>query len=243
MPTNDRPGQPDQGPWRDPAAFPPYRVDDLRSSHTRAPAHDAIRVPSTVSERTGPGPAVSGLWTAETDLTRDPVTGGEAIGERIIVTGRVLDAAGEPVRGTVIEIWQSNAAGRYRDEADQHDAPLDPNFTGRGRCITGDDGTYRFLTIKPAAYPWKNHPNAWRPAHIHFSVFGDELAARLVTQMYFPGDPLLELDPIVMAVPAEGRPRIVAQYDHSVTEEAWALGYRFDIVLRGPSATPADPVL
>ena len=225
---------------RDPAVSPPDRVPDLRSSQLRAPAHEPIRVPATPSERPGPGPALADHWELIGDLTRTPA-GGEAIGERIIVAGRVLDEVGRGVPGALIEIWQANAAGRYRTEVDRHDAPLDPNFTGVGRLRTDDDGHYRLLTIRPAAYPWKNHPNAWRPAHIHFSLFGPSLRARLVTQMYFRGDPLLPLDPIYMAVPSEARERLLAAYDHAITEEAWALGFRFDIVLTGPASTPADP--
>jgi protocatechuate 3,4-dioxygenase beta subunit len=225
---------------RSPDVSPPYRVPDLRSSALRAPTAEPVAIPVTPSELTGPGPVMSARWPELTDLTRSE-DGGEAIGERIIVTGRVVGDDGAPVPGTVLEIWQANAAGRYRTEIDRHDAPLDPHFSGVGRCITDADGRYRLLTIRPGAYPWKNHPNAWRPAHIHFSIFGPSLRSRLVTQMYFPGDPLHPLDPIFMAVPEAARERIVARYDHAVTEEAWALGFRFDIVLNGPGATPADP--
>jgi protocatechuate 3,4-dioxygenase beta subunit len=153
----------------------------------------------------------------------------------------VLDERGEAFPGTVVEIWQANAAGRYAHDAEDHAAPLDPKFVGVGRCLTASDGSYRFTTIRPGAYPWQNHPNAWRPGHIHFSVFGPSLTGRLVTQMYFPGDPLQAFDPIIQAVPEESRPRLIAQYDHEVTEEAWALGFRFDVVLAGEAATPADP--
>ena len=177
------------------------------------------------------------MFTEVIDLTRQ-ATGSAALGERIIVAGRVLDDGGQPVAGTLVEVWQANAAGRYRHDSDQHDAPLDPNFAGAGRCITDTEGRYRFLTVKPGAYPWGNHPNAWRPAHIHFSVFGPALATRLVTQMYFPGDPLHALDPIFNSVPEPvARARLVAEYDHSLTEANWALGYRWDIVLRGPQST------
>jgi protocatechuate 3,4-dioxygenase beta subunit len=139
-------------------------------------------------------------------------------------------------------VWQANAAGRYVHTRDQHDAPLDPNFLGLGRCVTEDDGSYRFETIKPGAYPWENHPNAWRPAHIHFSVFGTSFTSRLITQMYFPGDPLHELDPILNSTPdADARERLIATYAHDVTRSGWALGYHFDIVLGGVGATPADP--
>jgi len=157
------------------------------------------------------------------------------------VTGRVLDEHGKPVPNTLVEVWQANAAGRYLHKADQWPGPLDPNFLGIGRCLTDADGVYRFLTIRPGAYPWKNHPNAWRPAHIHFSLFGPSLVSRLVTQMYFPDDPLFALDPIFNAIPSEtARAGLVSQYAHDVTESEWALGFRWDIVLRGPQATPFE---
>lgn len=154
------------------------------------------------------------------------------------MTGRVLDEDGKPQRNTLLEIWQANAAGRYVHEADQHDAPIDPNFLGSGRCVTDDNGTYRFYTIKPGAYPWPNHANAWRPNHIHFSLFGASIATRLVTQMYFPGDPLLELDPIYQGSPPGYRELMVADFSLDATEEGFALGYQFDLVLRGRNATP-----
>ena len=142
---------------------------------------------------------------------------------------------------TLVEIWQANASGRYAHGADDHPAPLDPNFTGAGRALTDGDGRYRFLTVKPGAYPWRNHANAWRPAHIHFSVFGPELGSRLVTQMYFPGDPLLPIDPVLQAIPEQrGRDLLVAAFDLGLTEPEWALGYRWDIVLRGRAATPRE---
>ncbi|MFO7544032.1 MAG: protocatechuate 3,4-dioxygenase subunit beta [Trueperaceae bacterium] len=159
---------------------------------------------------------------------------GEPLGERIIVTGRVLDEAGRPVRNALLEVWQANAAGRYIRKKDQHDAPLDPNFDGFGRVLTDADGTYRFTSIKPGAYPWRNHHNAWRPPHIHFSVFGRNFHSRLVTQMYFPGDPLLAFDPIYQGIPDEAaRQRLISHFDRDTTTPEWALGYRFDIVLAG----------
>jgi protocatechuate 3,4-dioxygenase beta subunit len=166
---------------------------------------------------------------------------GEPLGERIVVTGRVVDGDGRPVRSQLVEVWQANAAGRYVHQRDQHPAPLDPNFTGMGRCLTDDDGGYRFTTIKPGAYPWRNHLNAWRPAHIHFSLFGTEFTQRMISQMYFPGDPLLPLDPIYQSVvdPA-ARERLVATYDHGVTEPEWLIGYRWDIVLTGPHRTVTE---
>jgi protocatechuate 3,4-dioxygenase beta subunit len=141
----------------------------------------------------------------------------------------------------MIEIWQANAAGRYQHPGDQHDAPLDPNFHGEGRVFTDQDGHYEFTTIKPGAYPWRNHPNAWRPNHIHYSLFGPGFATRLVTQMYFPGDPLLALDPVFHSIPDRGaRERLVSQFDIGITRPEWALGYRFDFVLRGRGQTPFE---
>jgi len=180
-----------------------------------------------------------GEW--DNDMTKNAVMNGEPLGERIIVTGRVLDEGGVPLPRTLVEVWQCNAAGRYIHGRDQHPAPIDPNFIGVGRCITDDDGVYRFTTIRPGAYPWRNHPNAWRPAHIHFSLFGPAFVTRVITQMYFPGDQLHDLDPIMGAIPKEHWPRVIATYDHSVTQEEWALGFRWDIVLRGPDATPFEP--
>jgi len=224
----------------DTEAMPPLDHAGYGSTSHRHPDQPAVPLAQTLSEVTGPGPALAGLTEDDADLTTNAGTGAEALGERIIVTGRVLDEDGTPQPRTLVEIWQCNAAGRYVHDADQHPAPLDPNFVGRGRCVTDDAGTYRFLTIKPGAYPWRNHPNAWRPAHIHFSLFGPALVTRLITQMYFPGDPLHELDPIMGSVPREHRSRMIGAYDHTITQEEWALGYRFDIVLRGPEATPFE---
>jgi len=222
--------------------FPPYLYEAYQSTRRRAPTLPLIDVPLTLSELTGPGPAISAITPEDADLTRNAGTGGEAIGQRIIVTGRVLDDHGQPVPNTLMEIWQANASGRYLHKRDQWPGPLDPNFLGIGRCLTDANGVYRFLTIRPGAYPWKNHPNAWRPAHIHFSVFGPSALSRLVTQMYFPDDSLHSIDPIMQSVPTEAaRQRLIAAYDHNVTEPEWALGYRWDIVIRGPYATPFEP--
>lgn len=222
--------------------FPPYFYEAYRGTVRRAPQQPLVAIPQTLSELTGPGPAISAVSAADDDLTRNLGTGNEAIGERIIVTGRVLDEHGAPLPNTLLEIWQANAAGRYRHRVDQHHAPLDPNFLGFGRCLTDEQGVYRFTTIRPGAYPWENHPNAWRPAHIHFSLLGPALLSRLVTQMYFPGDPLQPLDPIFNSVPTEAaRARLIAQYAHEVTQPGYALGYRFDIVLHGETATPFEP--
>ncbi len=217
---------------------PPYLHPPYASSIRRAPTHPPILIPQTLSEVTGP--TFTQEQTRPIDLTR--VDAGLALGERIIVSGRVLDEDGRPARNTVIEIWQANAAGRYRHKSDQHDAPLDPHFIGCARAVTDEAGRYRFITIKPGAYPWNNHPNAWRPAHIHFSVFGPAFATRLVTQMYFPGDPLLDYDPIYNSIPhADARARLVSAFDLSITIPAQALGYHFDIVLRGRKSTPVEP--
>jgi protocatechuate 3,4-dioxygenase, beta subunit len=214
-----------------PLAWPAYR-----STLRRAPSLAPIRIPVTRSELAGPAPIDDAVAPGEADLTRRHA--GAPLGERIVVTGRLFDDADRPLAGRVIEIWQANAAGRYAHAGDQHAAPLDPSFTGVGRAVTDADGGYRFVTIKPGAYPWRNHPNAWRPAHIHFSVLGPSFVSRLVTQMYFPGDPLLVLDPIFNAVPARHRERLVARFDLAVTEPEWALGYCFDLVVRGSRATP-----
>jgi protocatechuate 3,4-dioxygenase beta subunit len=195
-----------------------------------------IILPHTLSEITGPVFGHDDIGPLDNDLTKHH--GGEPLGERITVSGRVLDDGGRPVSNTLIEIWQCNSAGRYAHKVDQHPAPLDPNFTGAGRTLTDADGNYRFTTIKPGAYPWGNHPNAWRPAHIHFSLFGTSFSSRLVTQMYFPGDPLFPFDPIFNSIPDEkARQRLISKFQMDLTQEQWALGFRFDIVLRGRDAT------
>jgi protocatechuate 3,4-dioxygenase beta subunit len=213
---------------------PPYLHPPYASTTKRAPKRPPIRLEQTLSEATGPLFADHWAGPDSADLTtRGP------IGERIIVAGRVLDADARPVPATLVELWQCNSAGRYRHPVDQHDAPLDPNFEGAGQVVTNDRGEYRFLTILPGAYPWRNTPNAWRPAHIHFGVYGPAFATRLITQMYFPGDPLLPLDAIFMGVADErARERLVATYDPELSEAEGALGYRFDIGLRGRAATP-----
>lgn len=218
---------------------PDYLHPPYVSTRRRAPTNPLILLPHTLSEVTGPLFGHDAIAPTDHDLTRQHA--GEPIGERIIVTGRVLDEEGRPVPRALIEIWQTNAAGRYRHKVDQHDAPLDPNFTGSGRTLTDAEGRYRFVTVKPGAYPWRNHPNAWRPAHIHFSLFGPAFLTRLVTQMYFPGDPLLSHDPIFNSVPDERtRHRLIAAFDWETTTPEQALGYRFDIILRGRDATPLE---
>jgi protocatechuate 3,4-dioxygenase beta subunit len=197
-----------------------------------------VVLPQRLPEVSGPLLGEGRVGAGEHDLTVQH--GGAPLGERIVVTGRVLDGGGRPVRGTLVEVWQANAAGRYRHDGDRHRAPLDPNFSGAGRCVTDDQGRWRFVTVRPGAYPWRNHANAWRPAHIHFSVFGRSFVQRLVTQLYFPGDPLLALDPILGSVPEAARERLVARLDLEVTVPEWALGYRWDIVLGGRGATPLE---
>jgi protocatechuate 3,4-dioxygenase beta subunit len=223
----------------DPNTQPPYLCQAYRSTTRRAPTKPLIVLPHTLSEITGPVYGHEDVGEMDNDLTRQHP--GEPLGERIIVTGRVLDEDGHPVRESLVEIWQANAAGRYAHHNDNHAAPLDPNFTGAGRTLTDPDGRYSFVTIKPGAYPWRNHENAWRPAHIHFSLFGSALATRLVTQMYFPGDPLFPIDPISQSIPDQkARERLIANFDLATTQPEWALGYRFDIVLRGREATPFE---
>jgi protocatechuate 3,4-dioxygenase beta subunit len=217
--------------------FAPYRSSLLR--HPKLPLVAAGGDPEA-AELSGPVFGVTDVTDLDADLTAQHA--GEPLGERITLTGRVLDRGGQPVRGQLVEIWQANASGRYAHQRDRHPAPLDPHFTGVGRCLTDDEGRYRFTTVKPGAYPWRNHVNAWRPAHIHFSLFGTRFTQRLVTQMYFPGDPLFGYDPILQSVtdPA-ARARLVAAYDHGLSTPEWSLGYRWDIVLDGPAATPPDP--
>ena len=214
--------------------FPPY-VSTLK----RAPTRPLVVLPHTLSELTGPVFGHDEVKPGDSDLTRQHA--GAPIGERIVLSGRVLDEDGRPVPHTLVEIWQATSAGRYPHRIDQHDAPTDPNFTGAGRVLTDAHGGYRFVTIRPGEYPWGNHPNAWRPAHIHFSLFGPAFATRLVTQMYFPGDALLPYDPMFNCVPDErARKRMIAAFDLETTIPNTALGYRFDIVLRGPESTPME---
>ena len=226
-------------PRTPPGSQPPYLHEAYRSTLRRAPLQPLISLPHTLSELTGPLYGHNPIGEADNDLTRHFADAPQ--GERIVVAGRVLDEDGRGVPNAMVEVWQANAAGRYRHSRDEHSAPLDANFLGAGRTLTDERGNYRFLTIKPGAYPWRNHHNAWRPAHIHFSLFGSGLLSRLVTQMYFPNDPLIPLDPIVKGIPDESaRQRLVSSFDLSLTEPEWALGYRFNIVLRGRRATPFE---
>jgi protocatechuate 3,4-dioxygenase beta subunit len=218
---------------------PPLLFPRYQSTIKRAPAEPLIRIPPNFADLAAPVYGYLPIGDVDSDLTRQHA--GEPLGERVIVAGSVVDEDGRPQRNALIEIWQANAAGRYLHVRDDHPAPLDPNFTGAGRVMTDDQGRYRFVTIKPGAYPWRNHPNAWRPAHIHFSLFGESFQSRLVTQMYFPNDPLFAYDPIMQSVPDEAaRLRMVSSFDLSLTEPEWALGYRFDIVLRGRNSTPFE---
>jgi protocatechuate 3,4-dioxygenase, beta subunit len=214
--------------------------EGYRSTALRGPTKPMIPLKEAMRVMNAPVYGNERVAKLDADLTRNACVNGEPIGERIIVTGRVLDEHGRPVRNQLVEIWQANSTGRYIHKVDQHDAPLDPNFLGAGRCLTDNDGRYRFMTIKPGAYPWGNHHNAWRPQHIHFSLYGDAFASRLVTQMYFPGDPLMEFDPILKATPAHAIPLLVAKFSLDITEPSFALGYEWDIVLRGPKQTPME---
>jgi len=217
---------------------PPLLYPAYKSTILRAPSKPLIRVPRDFTNLASPLFGDLPIGPGDSDLTRQHA--GEPLGERIVVAGRVLDEDGRPVPYTLVELWQCNAAGRYHHPGDQHDAPLDPNFYGGGRVRADAEGQYKFITIKPGAYPWKNHHNAWRPAHIHFSLFGPAFATRLITQMYFPNDPLLAYDPIYNSVPAGARQRLQASFEMDLTQPEWALGYRFDIVLRGRNATPME---
>ncbi len=218
---------------------PPLRYPPYKSTLLRAPAQPLIALPESLSNLNTPVYGSFPIRPTDTDLTRQYP--GEPQGERIVVAGRVLDEDGRPVRDALVELWQTNAAGRYRHSKDDHPAPLDPNFGGAGRTVTDADGGYQFTTIKPGAYPWRNHHNAWRPAHIHFSIFGWCFRTRLVTQMYFPGDPLFPLDPVLQAIGDErARGRLISRFDLALTSPEWALGYRFDIVVRGTAATPFE---
>jgi protocatechuate 3,4-dioxygenase, beta subunit len=224
----------------DGTVHPPLLSPGYKSTILRAPSQAPVLLRHTLTELTGPVLGEERVTAADADLTM-AAGGGEAQGQRIIVHGQVRDENGRPVPDSLIEIWQANAAGRYLHKWDRHDAPLDPNFTGLGRCMTDASGHYRFVTVKPGAYPWGNHDNAWRPAHIHFSLFGRAFTQRLVTQMYFPDDPLFDYDPIFNSVrDPKARQRMIANFDLASTVDSWALGFRFDIVLRGTEATPME---
>ena len=226
---------------RDWEVHPPYLHEAYASTVLRAPQKALLHLDPEIAELTGPVFGSDAVCPGDSDLTRNASIGGEAVGQRIHVVGRVLEGDGRPVPNALIEIWQANAGGRYRHQVDNGSAPLDPNFAGAGRVLTNAYGEYRFTSIHPGAYPWRNHYNAWRPSHIHLSIFGSMFLSRLVTQMYFSGDPLLPLDPIFNGVPSErGRQALIAHYAHDITEPGSALGYRFDIVLRGRDETPME---
>lgn len=215
---------------------PPYDYPGYKSTHLRAPKQPLVRVPPSPLETVAPVFPKGFVKEAEADLT----TWGKRapLGEKMVLVGRVLDEDGRPVRGALVELWQANASGRYPHPVDNHDAPLDPNFLGKGQALTDDEGRYRFVTIKPGAYPWQNHPFGWRPAHLHFSLFGNAYAQRLITQMFFPGDPLLAMDPMFNCVPEWARDRLLAELALEEGVEGVSLGYRWDMVLRGSRATP-----
>lgn len=223
---------------RDPGTHPPLDSPGYRSTSLRHPKQPLVLLPHLLTEVTGPLLGPGRIGELDHDLTRQHA--GEPIGQRIVVHGRVLDGDGRPVPDSLVEIWQANAAGRYRHTGDRWPAPLDPNFDGVGRTVTDSQGRYEFVTVKPGAYPWRNHDNAWRPAHIHFSLFGRSFTQRLVTQMYFPDDPLFGQDPIFNSVPEAARHRMVSRFDLERTRPEWALAFEFDIVLRGSAATPFE---
>jgi protocatechuate 3,4-dioxygenase beta subunit len=225
-------------PRPDPSVLTPVGFTDYGTTRTRAPLHAPVDLPQRLTEITGPLLGEGRVTDADADLTRQHE--GEPQGQRIIVHGRVLDSDGRAVPDTLVEIWQANAGGRYRHVVDNWPSPLDPNFTGLGRAITDSQGRYRFTTIKPGAYPWGNHDNAWRPAHIHFSLFGRAFSQRLITQMYFPDDPLFFQDPIFNAIPEGARHLAISRFDYERTEPSWALAFEWDIVLRGSGQTPFE---
>lgn len=218
---------------------PPFLFPDYVATRMRAPLRPLVALPAHLAVLSGPLLGEDRVGRADHDLTVGHA--GDPQGQRIVVHGRLLGPDGRPVRRSLVEVWQANAAGRYRHDGDNHPAPLDPNFTGAGRCLTDDEGRYRFVTIKPGAYPWQNHANAWRPAHVHFSLFGRNFTQRLITQMYFPDDPLFDQDPIFNSIPDPlVRGRLVSRFDPSETVPQWALGFEFDIVLGGREATPLE---
>jgi len=225
---------------RDWTVQPPYLYPEYKSTVLRAPTRSLVPLKHTLSERTGPVFGHNSISLYDNDLTLNARKNGEPLGERIVVAGKVMNERGRPIANTLVEIWQANAAGRYIHKVDQHNSTLDPNFLRAGRCLTDNEGNYKFYTIKPGAYPWGNHPKAWRPNHIHFSLFGNHITSRLVTQMYFPGDPLLAYDPVYKGVPEKYRHLLISKFNLDFTEQDFALGYQFDIVLRGDNETPFE---
>jgi protocatechuate 3,4-dioxygenase beta subunit len=222
-----------------PGTQPEYCHPPYVSSVLRSPRQPLVLLPRALANCAGPVFGHNLVAANDHDLTAQHSAA--PIGERIVVHGRVLDEDGRPVRGALVEVWQANAAGRYRHKSDQSEMPLDPNFSGAGRAMTDNEGRYEFRTIKPGPYPWKNHYNAWRPAHIHFSLFGAGILSRLVTQMYFPGDPLQPLDPIFNSIADErARQRLISRFDIERSEPDRALAFEFEIVLRGSRDTPFE---
>lgn len=213
---------------------------EYKSTRLRTPTKPLIPIKTKLDEVSGPAYGEDAVGKLDNDLTKNAVKNGAPLGEKIVVAGKVLDDNGKPIPNTLVEIWQANSAGKYIHKEDRHDAPLDPNFLGGGRTLTDSEGNYKFYTIKPGAYPWGNHENAWRPAHIHFSLFGSNICSRLITQMYFPNDPLLQYDPIYESIPEHGRKLLVSDFDLDITESGICLGYKFDIVLRGKNETPFE---
>ena len=223
---------------RDRLMHPPAHHPAYKTSVPRSPRQALLSLEQTLSEITGPTFGHGDIGPLDHDLIRNFATTGDPIGERIIVHGRVLDEGGRPVPGTLVEIWQANAGGRYRHRKDTYLAPIDPNFGGCGRTLTDEAGRYAFRTVKPGAYPWRNFVNSWRPAHIHVSVFGRSFSQRLITQMYFEGDPLIARCPIVNTIPdAAAIDRLIAPLDMNAAIPLDSLAYRFDIVLRGRRST------
>jgi protocatechuate 3,4-dioxygenase beta subunit len=220
-----------------PALDPPYDYPEYRSTVLRSPKEKLLELPRGALDVPGPLVPKGFVRDGDNDLTRHGKSA--PLGEKMILVGRLLDAEGRPIRDSLVEIWQANASGRYHHPGDNHEAPLDPNFKGIGRTFTNAQGEYRFVTVKPGAYPWGNHAFAWRPQHIHFSLLGNAPVQRLVTQMYFPGDPLLDIDPVYNSVPdPAARKRMIASLALESGIENVALGYRFDIVLAGAKSTP-----
>lgn len=216
---------------------PPYHFEAYKSTSLRGPQKDPLVIRSGETELNTPVFGEARIRTNDNDLTAQH--DGEPLGEKIIISGRLHDSYGRPIPNQLVEIWQANSAGRYAHKLDDHNAPLDPNFTGGGRTLTDKDGVYKFTTIKPAAYPWGNHHNAWRPAHIHFSLFGTAFNQRLVTQMYFPGDPIIDSDPIANSIrDKKVLARLISHFDWDLTVPGINLGYRWDIVVGGPDPTP-----
>ncbi|HRI20652.1 MAG TPA: protocatechuate 3,4-dioxygenase subunit beta [Panacibacter sp.] len=219
---------------------PPYLYPEYKSTILRSPTKPLMIVAEYLKDLSLPVFGESVIGKFDNDLTKNARKNGEPIGERIKVYGKVMDEYGRPLRNVLVEIWQANSAGRYIHKAEIHDAPLDPNFLGAGRMLTDAEGRYMFYTIKPGAYPWGNHFNAWRPNHIHFSVIGHQIGQRLVTQMYFPGDPLFEFDPIFQSVPKHARGLLISKFRMDWTDPEFALAYEFNIVLNGKCQIPFE---